>query len=65
MLASIHNFKPAPTGVIVGSAFSSLKELGKYSGKTNSYFKTLVNVIPDVWNNTKAIKDNMAPLIHY
>jgi alpha-beta hydrolase superfamily lysophospholipase len=48
MLASINDFKPAPSGVIVGSAFSSLKELGKYSGKANSLFKILANVIPDV-----------------
>jgi hypothetical protein len=63
MLASIHDFKPAPSGVIVGSAFSSLRELGKYSGKTNGLFKTLINFIPDVWNNTLAIKDNFAPLL--
>jgi len=63
MLASISNFKPAPSGVIVGSAFSSLRELGLYSGKTNGFRKTLVKVIPDVWNNTKAIKDNTVPLL--
>jgi alpha-beta hydrolase superfamily lysophospholipase len=63
MLASIKAFKPVPSGVIVGSAFSSLKELGKYSGKANTLFKLLANVIPDVWNNTTAIKDNTAPLL--
>jgi hypothetical protein len=63
MLASIKDFKPAPSGVIVGSAFSSLKELGKYSGKANSLFKILANVIPDVWNNTNAIKSNTSRLL--
>ena len=63
MLASINDFKPAPSGVIVGSAFSSLKELGKYSGKANSLFKILANVIPDVWNNTNAIKSNTSRLL--
>ena len=63
MLASINDFKPVPSGVIVGSAFSSLKELGKYSGKANSLFKILANVIPDVWNNTNAIKSNTSRLL--
>jgi len=63
MLASIRGFIPAPSGVIVGSAFSSLKDLGKYSGKTNGFFKVLVNGIPDIWNNTIAIKYNTAPLL--
>ena len=63
MLASINKFKPLPSGVIVGSAFSSLKELGKYSGRTNDLFKILAKVIPDVWNNTRAIKSNMSSLL--
>lgn len=63
MLASIQKFEPKPAGVIVGSAFSSLKELGQYSGKANTYFKIFAKVIPDVWNNTKAIKNNIVPLL--
>jgi fermentation-respiration switch protein FrsA (DUF1100 family) len=63
MLASIQNFEPEPSGLIVGSAFSSLKELGQYSGKANTYFKIFAKVIPDVWNNTKAIKYSKVPLL--
>ncbi|NVO11285.1 MAG: alpha/beta hydrolase [Bacteroidales bacterium] len=63
MLASIESFKPAPSGMIIGSAFSSLKDLGKYSGKSTSYFKIFAKLIPDVWNNTKAIKVNHIPIL--
>jgi fermentation-respiration switch protein FrsA (DUF1100 family) len=63
MLASIQEFAPEPSGMIIGSAFSSLKELGQYSGKANNYFRIFAKVIPDVWNNTKAIKYSKIPLL--
>jgi uncharacterized protein len=63
MLASIKSFQPVPNRVIVASAFSTLLELGKYSGKSSFLYKILSFVVPDDWNNVKAVKENTAPLL--
>lgn len=63
MLASIKYFRPIPDGVIIASAFSSLRELGQYSGSSNFFYRILSGIIPDVWNNINAVKENIAPLL--
>lgn len=63
LLASIKSFNPAPAGIVVASPFSSLRELGRYSGKSNFLRRLIAEIIPDSWNNVDAIKENHVPLI--
>ena len=63
MLASMKRFQPAPACVIVASAFSSLRELTAKYGKSRPFLRLLVRLLPDVWNNVKAVADNRAPLL--
>ncbi len=61
MLASIARLHPAPSQVVVASAFSSLRELGK--SQTSFFPRILAGILPDVWNNVKAVSSNRAPLL--
>jgi hypothetical protein len=59
MLESIGQLQPAPDGVVVASAFNSLKEAGLRHGIP----KYLMFMMPDVWDNVRAVSQNHAPLL--
>jgi uncharacterized protein len=63
MLSSVASFQPPPSGVVVASAFSSLKELGYYHNRNNCLKKMLISLIPDKWNNMESVKLNTQPLL--
>lgn len=58
MLESLASFRPAPSCVVVASAFSSLRDAA--SGGRPRAFRWLV---PDVWDNVRAISRNRVPLL--
>jgi len=59
LLESIAYLNPAPSCVVVASAFSSLREAGARWGSP----KFVLYMIPDLWNNVKAVSGNRAPLL--
>jgi len=59
MLESITNFQPAPSCVVVASAFSSLRDAGARRGSP----KIVLYMIPDVWDNVAMVSQNHAPLL--
>jgi len=59
MLDSIAKFEPAPSCVIIASAFSSLRDMGRRRGTPT----IVLYMIPDVWDNVENVSRNRAPLL--
>jgi uncharacterized protein len=59
MLAAYERFQPAPCCVVVAAAFSSLRELGAKQGTPGF----VLGMVPDVWNNVRAVTRVHAPLL--
>lgn len=60
MLEAIPRFSQAPDGVIVASAFSSIRDFGKRAG---GFYGFLAELSPDYWNNVKAVQAIKSPLL--
>lgn len=59
MLESIAHFNSRPACVVVGSAFSSLRDAGRKRG-TSPF---LLYAIPDVWDNVENVRHLRSPLL--
>ncbi len=59
MLESMSHFTPPPACVVVGNAFSSLRDAGRKRG--TSLF--LLYAIPDAWDNVENVKYLRSPLL--
>jgi alpha-beta hydrolase superfamily lysophospholipase len=60
MLRAVPSLKPAPSGVIVASAFASLRAAGLRAGGS---YATLAKLSPDWWNNVKSIRRVTVPVL--
>ncbi len=63
MLAGLANFEPAPACVVVGNAFTSLREEGAHSGNLRGPLRLLLYIMPDDWNNVQNVARNHVPLL--
>jgi alpha-beta hydrolase superfamily lysophospholipase len=61
MLETVPHLSPQPTGVIVASAFASLRTQPRTQG--NLLYRVLAYTIPDWWNNVKAVSAVHVPIL--
>lgn len=61
LLEELANFRPAPSCVVIGNAFSSLRDEGKRS--LRGPLRLLLYVMPDEWNNVKNVSHDRVPLL--
>jgi fermentation-respiration switch protein FrsA (DUF1100 family) len=60
MLQGEPAFPSRPEGVIVGQAFSSIRD---FAARSNPAFRLLGRLSPDWWNNVRAVQRVNAPLL--
>jgi alpha-beta hydrolase superfamily lysophospholipase len=60
MLQAVPKFSSPPSGVIVASAFSSIRDYGARGG---GIYKILARFSPDWWNNVSAVQHVTTPLL--
>jgi len=64
LLESLPRFQPAPSCVVVGSAFSSLRDAGAHGPHSlRGPLRLLIYIMPDDWDNVKNIAHNHVPLL--
>jgi alpha-beta hydrolase superfamily lysophospholipase len=61
MLETVPNLSPQPAGVIIASAFASLRSQPRTQG--NLLYRALAYTIPDWWNNVKAVAAIHLPVL--
>jgi alpha-beta hydrolase superfamily lysophospholipase len=61
MLETVPRLSPQPAGVIVASAFASLRSQPRTQG--NLFYRVLAYTIPDWWNNVKAVSAIHVPIL--
>jgi alpha-beta hydrolase superfamily lysophospholipase len=61
MLETVPNMSPQPAGVMVASAFASLRSQPRTQG--NPFYRALSYTIPDWWNNVKAVAAIHVPVL--
>src|SRR5580698_10985694 len=61
MLETVPRLSPQPAGVIVASAFASLRSQPRTQG--NILYRVLAYTIPDWWNNVKAVTAVHVPIL--
>jgi hypothetical protein len=61
MLETAPHLSPQPTGIIVASAFASLRSQPRTKG--NPLYRVLSYTIPDWWNNVKAVAAIHVPVL--
>lgn len=61
MLEAVPHLSPQPAGVIVASAFASLRSQPRTQG--NLLYRVLAYTIPDWWNNVKAVAAIHVPIL--
>jgi hypothetical protein len=64
LLESLSSFQPAPSCVVVGSAFSSLRDMGAHGPHSlRGFLRVLLYIMPDDWDNVKNVAHNHVPLL--
>ena len=60
MLQGVPQFSVPPSGIIVASAFSSIRD---YGGRAGKFYRILASFSPDWWNNVVNVRRATAPLL--
>jgi len=64
LLQSLPSFQPSPSCVVVGSAFSSLRDAGAHGPHSlRGPLRLLLYIMPDDWDNVKNVARNRVPLL--
>lgn len=63
MLEALPSFQPPPSCVVVGNAFSSLRDEIAHSAAMRGPLRLLQYAMPDKWNNVKNVSRNHVPLL--
>jgi fermentation-respiration switch protein FrsA (DUF1100 family) len=61
MLEALPRLTPRPACAVVGSAFTSLRELGQF--QLHGMMRVMLYLSPDYWNNLQAIPRAGVPLL--